>query len=84
MRLRDDRLDIPKHPAKIAPASGKFDHRQQYLPDSNILITRFLAPEGVAEISDFMPVEESDGAHRVIRRVKTKIEVWSALADIER
>ena len=30
-----------------------------YLPDTAVLLTRFLADEGVAEISDFMPVEEA-------------------------
>src|SRR5258708_12745396 len=30
--------------------------RQLYLPDTNILLTRFLADEGVAELRDFMPI----------------------------
>jgi GH15 family glucan-1,4-alpha-glucosidase len=45
-------------------------HRQLYLPDSNVLLSRFLAHEGVAEISDFMPVEESGGSHCLVRRAK--------------
>jgi GH15 family glucan-1,4-alpha-glucosidase len=45
--------------------------KQLYLPDSNILLTRFLSPDGVAEISDFMPVEEVEQAHNLVRRVKT-------------
>ncbi len=51
------------HP-RMEGARGK----QIYLPDTNILFTRFLSGEGVAEISDFMAVE--DGAHRLVRRVK--------------
>ncbi len=43
--------------------------KQLYLPDSNILLTRFLSEEGVAELSDFMPVKEGH-RHRVVRRVK--------------
>jgi GH15 family glucan-1,4-alpha-glucosidase len=31
--------------------------RQLYLPDTNILMTRFLAEEGVAELTDYMPIE---------------------------
>ena len=27
-----------------------------YLPDTNVLITRFLASDGVGEVSDFMPI----------------------------
>src|SRR5690242_12361517 len=34
-------------------------HRQQYLPDTNVLLTRFLDDEGVAEVSDFMPVADA-------------------------
>ena len=33
-------------------------HKQMYLPDSNVLVTRFLSPEGVGEVVDFMPVED--------------------------
>ncbi len=29
-----------------------------YLPDSNVLVTRFLSPEGVGEVVDFMPVQD--------------------------
>lgn len=56
---------------QIAPRLGDARHKQLYLPDSNILLTRFLAPDGVAEISDFMPVEEVERAHNLVRRVKT-------------
>jgi GH15 family glucan-1,4-alpha-glucosidase len=45
--------------------------RQIYLPDTNVLLTRFLSPQGVAEISDFMPVHGRAGPSRVVRRVKT-------------
>lgn len=45
--------------------------RQYYLPDTNVLITRFLALEGVSEIQDFMPVcgPVEEQRHRLIRRV---------------
>src|SRR5271154_4223473 len=32
--------------------------KQLYLPDTNILLTRFLSESGVAEVTDFMPVVE--------------------------
>ena len=32
--------------------------KQLYLPDTNVLLTRFLSEDGVGEITDFMPVEE--------------------------
>ncbi|MGE7432882.1 glycoside hydrolase family 15 protein [Kitasatospora sp. NPDC001175] len=46
--------------------------RQFYFPDTNVLITRFFAADGVAEIQDFMPVVDESreaGRHRLIRRV---------------
>ncbi len=45
--------------------------RQFYLPDTNILITRFFAEQGVGEVQDFMPVRgpaPTEG-QRLIRRV---------------
>jgi GH15 family glucan-1,4-alpha-glucosidase len=45
--------------------------RQFYLPDTNVLITRFFARCGVGEIQDFMPVGDTvdEQRHRLIRRV---------------
>jgi GH15 family glucan-1,4-alpha-glucosidase len=57
---------------RIAPVLEDVRHKQLYLPDSNILLTRFLSEEGVAEISDFMAIEEGgDHLHDLVRRVKT-------------
>lgn len=43
--------------------------QQLYLPDTNVLLTRFLSPEGVAEILDFMPIAGVGERHRLIRSV---------------
>ena len=45
--------------------------KQLYIPDTNVLITRFLSPDGVGEISDFMPVHPQDQPRQLVRRVKT-------------
>src|ERR1700734_2193381 len=45
---------------QIQPQFKERRVRQLYLPDTNILLTRFLAEEGVAELTDFMPIG-SDG-----------------------
>jgi len=55
---------------QIAPVLNGVRHKQLYLPDSNILLTRFLSDEGVAEVSDFMPVDAAGGGHNLVRRVK--------------
>jgi GH15 family glucan-1,4-alpha-glucosidase len=45
--------------------------QQLYLPDTNVLLTRFLSSEGVAEILDFMPVHNNDHSrHRLVRNVR--------------
>ncbi|MGH3506957.1 MAG: glycoside hydrolase family 15 protein [Nocardioidaceae bacterium] len=57
---------------RITPDSDGWTSKQLYLPDTNVLITRFLMPEGVGEVQDFMPPLRSGGtAHRqrIIRRV---------------
>jgi GH15 family glucan-1,4-alpha-glucosidase len=46
--------------------------RQFYFPDTNVLITRFSAADGVGEVQDFMPVIDEScelSRHRLIRRV---------------
>jgi GH15 family glucan-1,4-alpha-glucosidase len=57
---------------QISPTVAGLRTRQTYLPDTNILITRFLHPDGVGEIVDFMPVHRGtspDRPHRIVRRV---------------
>ena len=44
--------------------------QQLYLPDTNVLLTRYLSPEGVAEILDFMPIGDETERHRLIRDVR--------------
>ena len=41
---------------RICPTKQDVTQRQFYWPDTNVLVTRFLSSEGVAEITDFMPV----------------------------
>ncbi len=57
---------------KLAPEEGG-TNRQMYMPETNVLLTRFLRPEGVGEVIDFMPVQNdraqaSDSVmHEIIR-----------------
>ena len=41
---------------RIAPEAEHYVTRQLYFPDTAMLITRFMTPEGVGEVVDFMPV----------------------------
>ena len=55
---------------QIEPRLEKMKIRQIYLPDTNILLTRFLAEQGVAEVIDFMPIEKDGGQpNEIIRKV---------------
>jgi len=58
---------------RIAPEDGTSVSKQLYLPDSAILITRFMTPDGVGELIDFMPIEDPEEAsehHQLIRIVR--------------
>ncbi|MET8678261.1 glycoside hydrolase family 15 protein [Streptomyces sp. NPDC004647] len=76
------RFDAPSIFASILDADrgGSFElaadvptrTKQFYFPDTNVLITRFFADDGVGEVQDFMPIiDDSREAerHRLIRRV---------------
>ena len=57
---------------KLAPEQGG-TNRQMYMPETNVLLTRFMRPEGVGEVIDFMPVQEDRSSnspsvmHEIIR-----------------
>jgi GH15 family glucan-1,4-alpha-glucosidase len=53
----------------ITPEFTEMKTKQLYLPDTNVLLTRFLSPDGVGEITDFMPVAELGAGKELIRRV---------------
>jgi len=48
--------------------------KQMYLPETCVLVTRFLSPEGVGEVIDYMPIGNDAGElghiHQIIRKVR--------------
>lgn len=54
---------------RIYPKSGTYKEKQLYLPDTNILLTRFLSEDGIGEITDCMPVQELNRGNELIRKV---------------
>jgi len=58
---------------RISPSDTPgMERKQLYLPDTNILITRFLTADGVGEVIDFMPIKQErsdDHQHHVMRSV---------------
>ena len=58
---------------KISPIAEHVKHKQLYWPSTNILVTRFLLPDGIAELEDFMPVgipQDSPWYHYLYRRIR--------------
>ena len=58
---------------EIAPTQPGISSKQLYWPDTNVLVTRFLSPNGVGELEDFMPAglpRDSPWQDHLIRRVK--------------
>jgi GH15 family glucan-1,4-alpha-glucosidase len=54
------------------PGCAGLRHKQFYWPDTNVLITRFLHPDGIGEVEDYMPVGGASRgqADQVVRRVR--------------
>lgn len=58
---------------RIAPLdAADMRQKQLYLPETNILLTRFLATDALGEITDFMPIKSAGSAvcdHHLVRSV---------------
>src|SRR5947199_9504041 len=71
---------------RIAPDHVDYVTKQLYFPDTAILITRFMTPDGVGEVVDFMPVDDPELAtdnHVVIRLVRVVLGQMAFVADCE-
>ena len=58
---------------RIAPIAGDVSQKQVYWPETNVLITRFLLPDGVIEVIDYMPVglkKGEPGFRQLVRHVE--------------
>jgi GH15 family glucan-1,4-alpha-glucosidase len=54
---------------RISPKIDGVKQKQLYIPDTNVLLTRFLGREGIGEITDLMPVENEVSEQKLIRLV---------------
>ena len=54
----------------IRPELDGENSKQLYLPETNVLLTRFLSENGIAEITDFMPILGDDVPNQLIRSVR--------------
>jgi GH15 family glucan-1,4-alpha-glucosidase len=51
----------------LCPAGGQWRSRQLYLPETNVLVTRFTSDEGELELEDLMPIGVTPGS--LVRRI---------------
>jgi GH15 family glucan-1,4-alpha-glucosidase len=56
---------------QISPVLKVERSKQFYLPNTNVLLTRFFSRDGVAELCDFMPVEPAETGQRLVRSVRS-------------
>lgn len=55
---------------QICPADDHVRIKQLYLPDTAILLTRFLSDTGMAELTDYMPVKEEEKGCALVRTLR--------------
>jgi len=57
----------------ITPQISDFKTKQLYLPGTAVLLTRFFSEEGIAELTDYMPVNSPNGikTNTIVRMIKT-------------
>lgn len=70
---------------RIRPADDGYVTRQLYLPNTAILITRFLTEAGVGEVIDFMPVagKTATERHELVRMVRVVRGSMRFVAEIQ-
>ena len=71
---------------RIRPANTDYVTRQLYLPDTAMLVTRFMTADGVGEVIDFMPViqgNEPTDRHRLIRQLRVPRGSMQFVIEIE-
>ena len=70
---------------RIAPDRDDYESKQLYFPDTAILITRFMTPDGVGEVHDFMPVitGAATDRHQLVRQLRVVRGTMRFVMDIQ-
>ncbi|WP_420223760.1 glycoside hydrolase family 15 protein [Pigmentiphaga litoralis] len=64
-------LDTPRAGAfELSPDLPDARRMQVYLPDTNVLLTRWLDEAAIVELTDLMPVNDTDDVSRIVRTIK--------------
>jgi GH15 family glucan-1,4-alpha-glucosidase len=54
----------------ITVKDAEVNYKQLYLPNTAVLLTRFLTNDGIAELTDFMPLVEEENLLVLVRKLK--------------
>jgi len=70
---------------RIAPDRDDYVTKQLYFPNTAILITRFMTPDGVGEVYDFMPVATGGATdrHRLVRQLRVVRGTMRFVMDVQ-
>ena len=55
---------------QIKPLMNGMREKKTYIPDTNVLLSRFLSPGAIAEVSDFMLCDDTSEKQALVRRAK--------------
>ena len=69
---------------RVAPEGSDYVSRQLYFPDTGMLITRFMTPDGVGEVTDFMPIAGTTPTerHRLVRQLRMVRGVMTFVVEV--
>jgi GH15 family glucan-1,4-alpha-glucosidase len=69
----------------LKPDADGYVTKQLYMPNTAMLITRFMTPDGVGEVLDFMPVIEGKPTdrHRLVRHLRVARGTMSFVLEIQ-
>ncbi|HUA40075.1 MAG TPA: glycoside hydrolase family 15 protein [Streptosporangiaceae bacterium] len=70
---------------RIRPVADNYVTKQLYMPNTAMLITRFMTPDGVGEVVDFMPVIEGapTDRHRLVRFLRVARGTMQFVAEVQ-
>lgn len=70
---------------RVRPTADDYVTRQLYLPNTAILVTRFLTEAGVGEVIDFMPIagREATDRHELVRLIRVVRGTMQFVADVQ-
>ncbi|MEX1113384.1 MAG: glycoside hydrolase family 15 protein, partial [Patescibacteria group bacterium] len=67
----------------LRPVGKKFWSKQEYMENTNVLVTTFVSDEAEVEVTDFMPIFAEPYRTRPLQRLCRRVKVLRGTADVE-